>query len=169
MAVIYFFMLNKYIKLCTISLLTKKLPICSTAYFATIRKVSVHHFATQRDGFETLRFVMDGRQRRRLAIRLRISELKEIAPLVEEQPFNQLYKRKEALETAHQPAVTAKKIKPRFRISNGQLIMIEPGNMEVATNGIIKETAPVRLPKENAATCGRRKNSRSIRMAGYVF
>ena len=77
-----------------------------------------------------------------------ISELKEIAPLVEEQPFNQLYKRKEALETAHQPAVTAKKIKPRFRISNGQLIMIEPGNMEVATNGIIKETAPVRLPKE---------------------
>ena len=81
-----------------------------------------------------------------------IPELKSFAPVVEEQPFDRFYKRKEALETAQPPAVAAKKIKPRFRISNGQLIMIEAGNMEVANNGMIKETTTARLSKETVAT-----------------
>ncbi len=80
-----------------------------------------------------------------------IPELKSFAPTVEEQPFDRFLKRKEALETAQQPATTAKKTKPRFRISNGQLIMIEAGSMEVANNGTIKETTQVRLPKEPVA------------------
>lgn len=78
-----------------------------------------------------------------------IPELKGFAPVVEEQPYERFFKRKEALETAQQPVGSTKKTKPRFRISNGQLIMIEAGNMEVANNGTIKETVPVvRLPRE---------------------
>lgn len=79
-----------------------------------------------------------------------IPELKSFAPTVEEQPFDRFFKRKEALQTAQQPA-GVKKTKPRFRISNGQLIMIEAGNLEVANNGTITETAPVRMPKEPVA------------------
>lgn len=80
-----------------------------------------------------------------------IPELKDFAPLIEEQPFDRFNKHKEALQTTQEPVVAFKKTKPRFRISNGQLIMIEPGNMEVATNGVIKETASTRLTKETPA------------------
>lgn len=72
-----------------------------------------------------------------------INELKDFAPVVEEQPFERFNKRKETLESVAQPAVAAKKVKPRYRISNGQLIMVEAGSMEVGTNGVIKETMPV--------------------------
>lgn len=83
-----------------------------------------------------------------------LAELKDFAPVVEEQPFERFTKRKEVL----QPAMAAKKTKPRYRISNGQLIMVEAGTMEVGTNGVIKETAPVRtispvetMPAENTS------------------
>ena len=71
-----------------------------------------------------------------------ITELKEFAPVVEEKPFERSYTQKEVLQTASQPAVAVKKVKPRYRISNGQLIMIEAGSMEIGTNGVIKETLP---------------------------
>ena len=80
-----------------------------------------------------------------------IPELKDFAPLVEEQPFDRFYKRQEALHTAQQPTVAVKKTKPRFRISNGQLIMIEAGNMEIANTGAIIETAGARSIKEPIA------------------
>ncbi len=95
-----------------------------------------------------------------------IPELKNFAPLVEEQPFDRFYKRKEALQTAQQPAVTGKKVKPRFRISNGQLIMVEPGNMEVANTGIIKETAQIKAPKEPVAV--KQSNAASDWQDGYT-
>ena len=81
-----------------------------------------------------------------------LAELKDFAPVVEEQPFERFTKRKEVL----QPTVATKKTKPRYRISNGQLIMVEAGTMEVGTNGVIKDTAPARtinpveaMPVEN--------------------
>ena len=79
-----------------------------------------------------------------------ITELKDFAPVVEEQPFDRFFKRKEAMETVQEVAVAPKKTKPRFRISGDKIIMVEAGNMEVATNGSILQTPVARLQKETA-------------------
>ncbi len=80
-----------------------------------------------------------------------IPELKLFAPVIEEQPFDRFFKKDEEKATAKQTVVSEKKTKPRFRISGDKIIMVEAGNMEVATNGIIKETTQIRLPKEPVA------------------
>ncbi len=78
-----------------------------------------------------------------------LAELKAFAPSVEEQPFDRFYKKKENEPvTVQQPAVAEKKVKPRFRISGDKIIMVEAGNMEVANNGVIKETSKTILSKE---------------------
>ena len=77
-----------------------------------------------------------------------LNELKDFAPLVEDQPFDRFFKRKEDKEAEQQTTVAVKKTKPRFRISGDKVIMVEAGNMEVANNGLIKETMPVRMVAE---------------------
>ena len=76
-----------------------------------------------------------------------LPELKEFAPIIEEQPFDRFFKKEEEKETVKETAVV-QKTKPRFRISGDKIIMVEAGNMEVANNGVIKETKQSLLPKE---------------------
>ncbi len=77
-----------------------------------------------------------------------IPELKSFAPVVEEQPFDRFYKKEEQKNSAKENIAAAKKAKPRFRISGDKIIMVEAGNMEVATNGSIQPATQSRFVKE---------------------
>ncbi|MDQ2753486.1 MAG: DUF4339 domain-containing protein, partial [Bacteroidota bacterium] len=76
-----------------------------------------------------------------------LPELKPFAPVVEEQPFDRFFKKEEPNNTAKENVVAAKKTKPRFRISGDKIIMVEAGNMEVATNGSIQTATQSRFVK----------------------
>ena len=77
-----------------------------------------------------------------------LPELKAFAPVVEEQPFDRFYKKDEPKNSAKENVVATKKTKPRFRISGDKIIMVEAGNMEVATNGSIQPATQSRFVKE---------------------
>ncbi len=64
-----------------------------------------------------------------------------------------------------QQQVADKKVKPRFRISGDKVIMVEAGNMEVATNGVIQETTPQlrQCKRANIAAKTSLANTRLIR------